>query len=50
MLKSLFKNARGSVTPEMAAILAMVLTIAVGAMVYIAPKIRGVFESIGSKL
>lgn len=35
---------------ENTAIIVMILTVAVGAMVYIAPKIKGVFTAIGSKL
>lgn len=35
---------------ENTAIIVLILTIAVGAMTYLAPKIKGVFTAIGSKL
>lgn len=48
-MKSFLAEESGG-TSEYTALLVMALIIAVGSMVYLAPKIKGVFQAVGSKL
>lgn len=48
-IKFFFKDTSGGIA-EHTAIIVMVLAIVVGALSFIGPKIKGVFNAIGSKL